>query len=129
VTDSGYVLISMPEHPRADTRGYVREHVVIAERALGRSLPEKAEVHHANEIKRDNRPGNLVVCEDRAYHMLLHKRMRALDECGHADWIRCEGCRRYRDPAEMSVRKNKLAGKCRRCMREFSRARRARSAA
>src|SRR5215831_11652702 len=35
----GYVMVHMSDHPRADLNGYVREHVLIAEAALGKSLP------------------------------------------------------------------------------------------
>lgn len=48
----------------------------IAARALGRALPEGAEVHHLNGDHNDNRPCNLVICQDAEYHDLLHRRMR-----------------------------------------------------
>lgn len=53
------------------------EHIVLAEKALGRPLPKGAKVHHMNEVPWDNHTYfNLVICPDQAYHMLLHKRMR-----------------------------------------------------
>lgn len=97
------------EQPRSD--GYIDQtadgerklqHVLLSEKALGKPLPAGAEVHHVNEIRSDNRPENLVVCQDRSYHQLLHARQRAFDECGHASWRKCIHCKQYDDPANMS---------------------------
>src|SRR5579863_7819191 len=69
---SGYVFITVNGEQ-------VREHIYLAEKALGRKLPEGAVVHHMNEDGTDNHtPFNLVICPDRAYHNLLHTRMRQL---------------------------------------------------
>ncbi len=79
----------------------IAEHVLIAERALGRPLPPGAQVHHVNESPSDNRPGNLVICPDQQYHALLHQRQRALDACGNANYRKCPHCGVYDDPANM----------------------------
>lgn len=92
---SGYVLIWMPEHPRAQVNGYALEHVVIAERALGHALPPKAEVHHVDENKSHNENSNLVVCENHAYHSLLHQRQRAMAACGDPSASPCQRCGKY----------------------------------
>lgn len=54
----GYVLVKVPDHPRA-SRGWVREHIVVMEQTIGRHLLPGEEVHHINGVKDDNRPENL----------------------------------------------------------------------
>ncbi len=120
--DQGYVMVRKPDHPRSHN-GYVREHILVAEAALGRSLPESAEIHHVNEDPADNRGSNLVICEDKAYHKLLHRRMRALAACGHADWELCEVCGKYDDPANLTLRMKRPGGYHRACAAERARER------
>jgi hypothetical protein len=75
-----------------------RAHVRIVEDILGHRLGESVEVHHVNSDRSDNRHENLVVCPDAAYHHLLHRRTRAYDACGHADWVKCKFCKQWDDP-------------------------------
>jgi hypothetical protein len=53
-------------------------HILIAEKALGRRLPNGAVVHHVDEDKSNDSNRNLVICENQSYHLLLHARIRAL---------------------------------------------------
>lgn len=85
----------------------VEEYKRIAERALGKPLPERAIVHHVNENPLDNRNSNLVICENIAYHSLLHRRMLALAECGHADWLKCTHCKTWDSPDNVHRAKRK----------------------
>ena len=90
----GYVLVMNPGHPRSN-KGYVREHILIAERALGKPLPSGSMVHHSNKQKEVNENSNLTICQDNDYHQLIHQRMRAHKTCGHADWRKCSYCKAY----------------------------------
>ncbi len=94
INPEGYRCKKVPGHPRASTGGNVLLHVLLAEKALGKYLPEGAEVHHHNGIRSDNRNENLVICEDRAYHFLIHARSRIVQVGGDPNIEKiCGKCR------------------------------------
>lgn len=80
--DQGYVLLWIGHNHPEEHCGYIREHVACAELAINKVLPPLAEVHHFSSDRADNTNSNLVICEDHAYHMLLHARQRALERHG-----------------------------------------------
>lgn len=79
----------------------VLRHVLIAEQALGKRLPKGAQVHHVDEDRSNDRNDNLVICPNASYHQLLHRRQRALDACGNANWRKCHICKQYDAPSRL----------------------------
>jgi hypothetical protein len=123
---AGYMLVYAPSHLRADPAGYVLEHIVVAELVLGKPLRAPHEVHHVNEGKRDNRPENLVICEDRAYHKLLHRRTEAYRACGYANWRKCTYCQQWDAVERLALHRSGKHAWHPRCDREYQRDKRRR---
>jgi len=76
---NGYLLTLMPDHPYANSTGYVRSHRLVMGEKIGRRLTPKEYVHHINGDKEDNRPENLQImspsehCKHHAPLKYLHK--------------------------------------------------------
>jgi len=75
----GYYLIKFREHPRADNRGYVPEHVLIMEKKIGRFLLPNEIVHHINYNTQDNRIKNLQLLTN-SKHAVLHREKELHDK-------------------------------------------------
>lgn len=116
----GYTIIYNPDHLRARRKGYVLEHIAIAQKALGKELPIGSVVHHENGSKNS---GSLIICQDQSYHMLLHQRERALKECGHANWRKCKFCKKYDDPINLYISPSRKNVYHRICIKEYERKR------
>lgn len=90
---SGRTRVYLPSHPRANAKGYVYRYWLVAEQMLGRSLRPGEEVHHQNEDKSDDSPGNLIITESRHDHLTRYhgangrwsKDYDACTECGRSD--------------------------------------------
>jgi hypothetical protein len=81
------------------------QHRNIVESVLGFTLPPKSEVHHIDGNRTNNSNDNLVVCPNNQYHQLIHRRMEALEACGNANFRKCSFCKKYDDPANMTIKR------------------------
>ena len=69
---TGYIYILKPEHPHASKAGYVLEHRLIMEQAIGRYLLQEEQVHHINHVKDNNRIENLKLFSSNSEHIKHH---------------------------------------------------------
>lgn len=78
VDKDGYVRVHGVRHPRKTTGG-VYEHILVAEKKLGRRIRKSERVHHINGVRHDNRPENLEVISE-SQHGKEHRRHRNFKE-------------------------------------------------
>lgn len=85
-------------HKSVNVKGQTKYlHRLKAEKAVGYLLPRKVHVHHM--FGKEN--GTLVVCQDSAYHQLLHVRQRAWLATGDAHKRKCLCCKQWDDPENL----------------------------
>lgn len=101
-TEKGYIFIKQPNHPLADVRGYVAEHRLVAEAALGRPLRDDEVVHHRDHNPANNSPENLEVLT-RSEHPHRHAGERWSRQHDHC--VDCGG----------TNRPHEAHGLCRKC--------------
>lgn len=70
---NGYKKIYYPEHHLARENGFVYEHIIIAEKMLGRELKKGETVHHIDHNRGNNLENNLMVFITNADHSRYHK--------------------------------------------------------
>jgi len=115
-------------HMRVADGRLLMQHRVRAETALGHSLPAGAEVHHPDEDS-NNPTARLVICPDRAYHGLLHARMRIKKAGGNPNTQAiCARCQQLRFLTEFNRNRSRSDGRdsiCKPCWPVYRQERRA----
>ncbi len=82
----GYIMVFRRDHPNAGPQGYIMQHRLVAEEALGRYLTGIEEVHHLNLSRSDNRLSNLLVMADHGMHRRFHVNPPAwVPRCPHCN--------------------------------------------
>lgn len=123
-THEGRVLIRLPQHPQAHRRGYVFEHVLVAERALGKLLPRGVVVHHVDENPLNNANVNLAILPSQGYHVSLHARLRIL-KAGGDPWTQriCCTCKSMKNIREFPLSgrsgRDGYGSRCKECGRRM----------
>ncbi len=101
------VRLFIPSHPRSNQNGYVSKSIFIAENVLGKPLTINAIVHHIDENPLNNNNDNLVICQDRAYHALIHARKKALYHTGNPNKRKCVYCKEWDDISNLGKHSSK----------------------
>lgn len=72
IDSGGYILVMEKSHPRADKDGHIQEHILVAEKKIGRFINLPEVIHHINRIKTDNHPKNLYLFSNASEHRKCH---------------------------------------------------------
>ncbi len=103
INDRGYSRILQPSHPRADSKGYVLEQILVLEKSFRRAILSTEVIHHIDGNRSNNDLGNLMCFKTKAMHNAYHRRIRALEACGNYEWIKCHKCRKYDHPKHLKT--------------------------
>lgn len=110
---NGYIAIYVPEHPKAmksvNWRGYVYEHIVVAEKDLGRAIREDEDVHHLDFNRQNNSPENLLVLPG-VSHGKLHMWLKSYNIVPVQKEVR--RCRICDNPLRMTEQKEFCSDYC-----------------
>lgn len=127
--DCGYILIKLPNHPKANKLGFVYEHILVTEQTINRPLRVAEIVHHINGNPQDNRPENLMVFANNSEHQKHHARQRSIKFGINPDaekW--CNKCKRILPKTQFSPSSSRgkptLSSRCKDCCAEDQRNRR-----
>lgn len=80
--------IYAPTHPNARQGGLMDADRMYAVEVLGKYLSKDTVLHH-------HKGETFVLCQNKAYHNLLHQRLRAYEETGDAHKRKCIICKQY----------------------------------
>lgn len=92
-------------------RKCVKVHRILIEKLLNIVLPKTVDIHHIDGNRSNNSNNNLVVCQNRSYHKLLHQRQEVLDAgFNPTTHHKCTDCNSYKKFSEFSLNKTRTSG-------------------
>jgi hypothetical protein len=71
---SGYIVEFSPDTPGANRWGWIQQHRLVSQLAIGRQLTRSEVVHHEDEDRANNSLENLWLFPNQAAHLRHHKR-------------------------------------------------------
>ena len=74
IIKKGYRKVLLPDHPRADSKGYVFEHIIVMGAIIGEPVIKGKVIHHIDGNKQNNSPENLKLHNNHSEHMAHHYR-------------------------------------------------------
>jgi len=77
--DRNYILVNSPDHPYKNSYGYVYQHRLVIEEAIGRYLESEEVIHHINGNASDNRIENLMLFASQSEHLKYYKKQDKLN--------------------------------------------------
>jgi hypothetical protein len=75
ITAQGYLITSVPDHPRKNSQGMVFAHRIVAEKNLGRLLMPGEVIHHRDGNKLNNEAANLMILSANE-HSSIHEKLK-----------------------------------------------------
>jgi len=103
IDKDGYVLLRLPDHPLADSHGYVREHRLVMSQKIGRLVEPDEVVHHIDNDHQNNDPGNLKLYHTNGDH-LAETLKGQIPNWTPDGWERMQrGCRKKRGHKRKSI--------------------------
>lgn len=114
----GYRLVYRPEHPYANSDGYVPDHRLVMEQSIGRFInPSVEDVHHCDENLETNTLDNLVLLTKEA-HRRIHAGWKLIEGVW---WKTCQHCGKFM-PVEANFYRrrqghNQFVSTCKHCCR------------
>jgi len=74
----GYPMTFLPDHPRANNIGYVFDHMLVMEKAIGRTPSKVEHIHHIDYDRTNCNLSNLYLCNSNREHQLIHRKIEKM---------------------------------------------------